>query len=83
MKGVKTWFFFGSLSVATATFPVHGNGFDWSTGQGLIDTCTAISIPHDKASDEDAAKVMLCVTQFKIWRDSWNFADAYNESTFI
>jgi hypothetical protein len=52
-------------------------GFDWSTGQGLLDTCSGISIPQDKATEDDMALMLMCIVQFKTWRDSLTYMDAY------
>ena len=82
MAIIKRFVLFGSLSLAAITTSVSATGYDWSTGQGLVDTCNAIKIPRAKAKDEDVALVMMCVAQFKIWRDSWTFADTFNEQKY-
>ncbi|WP_448105991.1 hypothetical protein [Pseudomonas azerbaijanoccidentalis] len=81
-KGIRVFRALLSLGMASAAFSVPASpasGFDWSTGQGLVDTCSRISIPQEKATQDDTALVLMCVVQFKTWRDSWSYADAYNE----
>lgn len=82
MKGVRVLALLGSLPFFGLTLPAVGAGLDWSTGQGLVDVCKAVSIPQAKASEDDLAGVLLCSVQFQTWRDAWTFADAYNEHSF-
>ena len=81
-KGIRVFSAMFSLGMASAAFSVPANsagGFDWSTGQGLVDTCSRISVPQEKATQDDTALVLMCIVQFKTWRDSWTYADAYND----
>ncbi|MGY2185213.1 hypothetical protein D3C87_1289890 [compost metagenome] len=77
----KTFRLLSVLALAGTALPVSAVGFDWSTGQGLIDTCKVIRIPQQKATEDDIALTLMCVVQFKTWRESWTYADAYNTLT--
>lgn len=79
MKKVRLLALVGSLLLLGEARSAGAKSFDWSTGQGLVDTCKAVSIPQAKASEDDIAGVLLCSVQFQTWRDAWTFADAYNE----
>lgn len=82
MKGIKVFFMTASIFGAVVPLPAVATGPDWSTGQGLVDTCKVISTPEKQASDEDVAALLFCIAQFKTWRDSWVFADAFNERKY-
>lgn len=82
MKGLLLLALLGPLSVFGGATPAVASGFDWSTGQGLVEACKAVSIPQAKASELDVANVFLCNVQFQTWRDAWTFADAFNEHSF-
>lgn len=82
MKGFRILALLGPLSVLAGATSAAASGLDWSTGQGLIDVCKAVSIPQAKASENDVAGVFLCNVQFQTWRDAWTFADAFNEHSF-
>ena len=82
MKGIKVIFMTASIFGAVVSPLAVATGPDWSTGQGLVDTCKVISTPEKQASDEDVAALLFCVAQFKTWRDSWVFADAFNERKY-
>ncbi|MDH0646245.1 hypothetical protein N5D48_05025 [Pseudomonas sp. GD03858] len=62
---------------AIPALAIPTTGFDWSTGQGLLDTCSGINIPQDKATEDDVALMLMCIVQFKTWRDSLTYMDAY------
>lgn len=82
MKGIKVFFMTASIFGAVVPLPAVATGPDWSTGQGLVDTCKVISTPEKQASDEDVAALLFCIAQFKTWRESWVFADAFNERKY-
>jgi len=82
MKGIKVFFMIASIFGAVVSPLAVATGPDWSTGQGLFDTCKVISTPEKQASDEDVAALLFCVAQFKTWRDSWVFADAFSERKY-
>lgn len=80
MRGFRVFGALAPLGFTCAAFSAFANpvsGFDWSTGQGLLDTCSGINIPQEKATEGDLALMLMCIVQFKTWRDSWGYMDAY------
>lgn len=67
-------------SLLVNAIPALAEGFPWSTGQGLVDTCKKASSLSKRSSEEDLALGVICSVQFTSWRDAWTFADAYNNN---
>lgn len=64
-----------------ASSHVLAQGFDWSTGQGIVNTCQALDIPTEDSTKADVSLKMICIVQFKAWRDAWTFSDTYSVKT--